>query len=274
MPTTNRARRWLAGLIPELPGPAWTLVSVHGLANLAGGILWAFLVVYLHFVRDISLGVSGVALATVPLAAMIVGPVAGTLADRISPRLVIAGGGALAASGAAALGGVTAAWQAIVVALVLGAGFTCMESPTYTLLAVAVPKERRSAIFALDYAMLAAGWGSGGFIGGLLVDIHHADTFQAAFLLAAALYLVFAAVVLRVAPRAAAASGAPPAGAPDPHAGFRGYRIVLADRSKIGVVADVVICGLDQVDVVMVDDGVDDGVREDMRRLGLRCIVV
>jgi DeoR/GlpR family transcriptional regulator of sugar metabolism len=54
----------------------------------------------------------------------------------------------------------------------------------------------------------------------------------------------------------------------------RGEVAVLADRSKIGVVADVVICGLDQVDVVMVDDGVDDGVREEMRRLGLRCIVV
>jgi hypothetical protein len=35
-----------------------------------------------------------------------------------------------------------------------------------------------------------------------------------------------------------------------------------------------VICGLDQVDVVMVDDGVDEEVREDMRRLGLRCMVV
>ena len=54
----------------------------------------------------------------------------------------------------------------------------------------------------------------------------------------------------------------------------RGEVVVLADQSKIGVVADVVICGLDQVDVVMVDDGVDDGVREDMRRLGLRCMVV
>jgi DeoR/GlpR family transcriptional regulator of sugar metabolism len=50
--------------------------------------------------------------------------------------------------------------------------------------------------------------------------------------------------------------------------------VVLVDQSKIGVVADVVICGLDQVDVVMVDDGVDEGVREEMRRLGLRCIVV
>lgn len=54
----------------------------------------------------------------------------------------------------------------------------------------------------------------------------------------------------------------------------RGEVIVLADNSKIGVVADVVICGFDQVDVVMVDDGVDEAVRDEITHLGLRCMVV
>ncbi len=54
----------------------------------------------------------------------------------------------------------------------------------------------------------------------------------------------------------------------------RGEVLALADSSKIGVVADVVICGLDQVDTVMVDDGVDESVRDEITRLGLRCIVV
>jgi DeoR/GlpR family transcriptional regulator of sugar metabolism len=49
--------------------------------------------------------------------------------------------------------------------------------------------------------------------------------------------------------------------------------VVLADRSKIGVVADVVICRADQVDVVVIDDGVDESVREAMKRAGLRCVV-
>ena len=40
-------------------------------------------------------------------------------------------------------------------------------------------------------------------------------------------------------------------------AATRGEVIALADNSKIGVVADVVICGLDEVDTVMLDDGVD-----------------
>jgi DeoR/GlpR family transcriptional regulator of sugar metabolism len=54
----------------------------------------------------------------------------------------------------------------------------------------------------------------------------------------------------------------------------RGEVVALADASKIGVVADVVICGLDQVDTVLVDDGVDTHVREELARLGLRCVVV
>jgi DeoR/GlpR family transcriptional regulator of sugar metabolism len=54
----------------------------------------------------------------------------------------------------------------------------------------------------------------------------------------------------------------------------RGEVVALADASKIGVVADVVICGLDQVDTVLVDDGADESVREELERLGLRCILV
>jgi DeoR/GlpR family transcriptional regulator of sugar metabolism len=54
----------------------------------------------------------------------------------------------------------------------------------------------------------------------------------------------------------------------------RGEVVALADASKIGVVADVVVCGLDQLDAVMVDDGVDESVREEIVHLGLRCIVV
>jgi DeoR/GlpR family transcriptional regulator of sugar metabolism len=54
----------------------------------------------------------------------------------------------------------------------------------------------------------------------------------------------------------------------------RGEVIALADASKIGVVADVVICGLDQVDTVLTDDGVEQAVRDEVVRLGLRCLAV
>jgi DeoR family fructose operon transcriptional repressor len=54
----------------------------------------------------------------------------------------------------------------------------------------------------------------------------------------------------------------------------RGEVIVLADRSKIGVVADFVICTLDDVQAVVVDDGVDEDVRDEMLRRGLRVVAV
>jgi DeoR/GlpR family transcriptional regulator of sugar metabolism len=54
----------------------------------------------------------------------------------------------------------------------------------------------------------------------------------------------------------------------------RGEVVVLVDSSKIGVVADVAICPLDRADVVVVDDGVGDGVLEELKRLGLRVVVV
>ncbi len=54
----------------------------------------------------------------------------------------------------------------------------------------------------------------------------------------------------------------------------RGDVIALADASKIGVVADVAICGFDRVDTVMVDDSVDKSVRDEIMRRGLQCIVV
>lgn len=52
----------------------------------------------------------------------------------------------------------------------------------------------------------------------------------------------------------------------------RGEVIVLADRSKIGAVGDFVICTLDDVQTVVVDEGVEEDVRDEMLRRGLRVV--
>jgi len=217
------------GLIPSLPRPVWKLVGLHGLASLGAGIVFAFLTVYLHFVRGIGLGSAGIAFAALPIGAMATGPVAGALADRLGPRYVIAGGGLLAAAGTAALPFVTVAWQAVGVALVLGAGMTCLESPVYTLLAASVSKQQRSAVFALDYAVIALGWGAGGFVGGFVVNIGRVATFQSAFFIATGCFLVFAAAVAVTAPPPASTLDDLP-GATTPKVTGGGYRSVVANR--------------------------------------------
>jgi len=54
----------------------------------------------------------------------------------------------------------------------------------------------------------------------------------------------------------------------------RGEVVALADSSKFGVVGDVVVCTLENVDMVIVDDGVGDDMRDEMERRGLRHVVV
>ena len=218
------------GLIPSLPRPVWKLVSLHGLASLGAGIVFAFLTVYLHFVRGISLSDAGIAFAALPVGAMATGPVAGALADRLGPRYVIAGGGLLAAAAAAVLPFVTVAWQAVGVALVLGAGMTCLESPVYTLLATSVSKEQRSAVFALDYAVIALGWGAGGFVGGFVVNIGRVATFQSAFFIATGCFLVFAAAMATTTPPPASTLDDPPGATTPEVTGAGGYRSVVANR--------------------------------------------
>lgn len=54
----------------------------------------------------------------------------------------------------------------------------------------------------------------------------------------------------------------------------RGEVIVLADSSKVGRVGAIVICPLDQIDVVVVDSGVDPEVCLQIERAGPQCEVV
>ena len=54
----------------------------------------------------------------------------------------------------------------------------------------------------------------------------------------------------------------------------RGEVVVLADSSKIGLVGPLVICPLDQIDVVLVDDGIDPAVVKQIQRAGPQCEVV
>ena len=54
----------------------------------------------------------------------------------------------------------------------------------------------------------------------------------------------------------------------------RGEVVVLADSSKVGLVGPLVICPLDQIDVVFVDGGIPPSVVKQIERAGPRCEVV
>ncbi|HET8651374.1 MAG TPA: hypothetical protein VFM13_02260, partial [Gaiellaceae bacterium] len=63
--------------LPSLPRAAWQLLAAGSLSAVANGLTYPFLVVYLHRVRDLSLGTAGVAAATIAAAAIAVNLAAG-----------------------------------------------------------------------------------------------------------------------------------------------------------------------------------------------------
>src|SRR5919197_6514449 len=80
---------YLRSLNPRLPRAVW-LLQAGGLANMFGnGVVVPFLVIYLHNVRGISLGLAGSIAATNALVALVSGPIAGSLADRIGTRTTL-----------------------------------------------------------------------------------------------------------------------------------------------------------------------------------------
>ena len=192
------------------------------LSALANGLTYPFLVVYLHRVRDLSLGTAGLAAATIAGAAIAFNLAAGPAVDRLGPRRVVGAMLVVGAAGAATLAYADTAALALVGSALFGAGLTTGWVGLQQVIAAVVPAAQRGDAFAVQFALLNAGIGLGGLTAGFLVDFDRPATFEVAFLAAAGCYLVFAAVLPFVA--------IPPRPAEPRLARGGGYRAVVRDR--------------------------------------------
>jgi MFS family permease len=212
-------RAYLRSLDPRLPREVWILQG-GGLANSFGnGIVLPFVIIYLHNVRGISLGVAGLIAAAGAATALLSGVVAGTLADRIGPRFVLAGALLVQSVSMSLFPLIHTAWHAFLLNCLLGLGSGAFWPSQSSLLTALSPSERRHAAFALQRVTMNLGVAVGGLIGGLIASTSHPTTFTVLFLGDACTFLVYAFVVLRLA--------APPAH-PDRATGR--YRDVVRDR--------------------------------------------
>jgi MFS family permease len=224
-------------LMPSLPRAAWQLLAAGSLSAVANGLTFPFLVVYLHRVRDLSLGTAGLAAATIAAAAIAVNLAAGPLVDRLGPRRIVAAMLVAGACGAAILAFATTVPTALAGSALFGAGLTTGWVGLQQVIAAVVPQQQRADAFAVQFALLNAGIGLGGLTAGLFVHFDRPATFEAAFLAAAACYLVFAAVLplVEIPPR--------PAAVPARLAG--GYRTVTRDRRfRLVFLLNVVFVGI------------------------------
>jgi predicted MFS family arabinose efflux permease len=186
---------YVRSLDPRLPRSVWTM-EAGGLANAFGnGITFPFVVIYLHSVRDVSLGAAGLVLATHSVVSLATGPVVGTIIDRIGGRMTLAGALVLMAIGWGAFPLVRETWHAFVFAGIAGAGNGGFWPSQSTLLAGLTPQPRRHAAYALQRVSRNLGIGLGGLVGGLIATTADPSSFTVLFLVDSVTFLVFAVIL-------------------------------------------------------------------------------
>ena len=155
-------RAYLRSLDPGLPRSVW-LLQAGGLANAFGnGFVLPFLIIYLHNVRGISLAVAGLVAAANGAAALVSGPLAGTLADRIGARRTLIGALLVMAAAFACFPLIHKAWHALALNAVAGFGSGAFWPSQSSLLTGLTPPERRHAAFAQQRVTMNLGIGLGG----------------------------------------------------------------------------------------------------------------
>jgi MFS family permease len=220
-------RAYLRSLDPNLPRPVWLVQAGGAVNSLGNGMVFPFVVIYLHNVRHISFAAAGLALAAGAVAALLAGLSAGTVADGFGGRNTVLLGLLLQAVAYVLFPLIREPWHVFALLSVEGAGTACFWSGQSTLLS-RLAGDRSSAAFALQRISMNLGMGLGGVVGGLIATTHHASSFTLLFLLDAATYVVFIGVLATVAePRAVVADPGQPTGG--------GYRAVLRDRNFLAL---------------------------------------
>src|SRR3954462_9772799 len=222
---------YLRSLDPMLPRQVW-LGQIRGVVNsLGNGIVFPFIVIYLHNVRGISFAAAGLALSAGAVAALAAGFSAGTVVDRAGGRNTLLLGLLVQAASFALFPLVREAWHAFALLALEGAGTACFWPGQSTLLSKLTPPERTHSAFALQRISMNLGLGLGGVVGGLIATTQDPGSFTTLFLLDAATFLVFIGVLSTIKE--------PAVQAPTVESGEAagGYRAVMRDRNFVWLMA-------------------------------------
>jgi MFS family permease len=221
-------RGYLRSLNPQLSRPVWIL-QAGSFANAFGnGIVWPFLLIYLHNVRGIPLGTAGLVLGANGVAGLIAGPVAGALLDRVGPRAVLVFSMSVSAAGFGGYALVHEPWQAFVAAVVSGIGNGAFWSSHAAILAGLTRAADRHRAYAMQRVTNNLGIGLGGAVGGLIATTSSPGTYTALFVIDAITFGGYIAAIAFVP--------SPPRVPHEERRAAGGYRQVFRNRTFVAVV--------------------------------------
>jgi len=139
----------------------------------------------------------GLTVAVFAVAAIVVRPIVGRIADRFGRRVLMVGGALLAAAGGALSGHTSELWQLLTLRGVMGIGEAAVFVGAATLIADLSPRDRRAESASYFSVAIFGGLGVGPILGEWLLGGD--DDFTQAFMYAA-LFAVAAAVLACFAP--------------------------------------------------------------------------
>lgn len=197
---------------------------------IGSGLFLPFSVLFFVATTDLSVAQVGLAVSVGGIARFAAGPVAGSLADRISPQQVLIIANVLQGAGFVGYLFVGRLWTLMVVTLIVqagNAGFWSSYSPL--IVAISEPGERERW-FGLLGALRNAGFAIGALAAGAAVSIGGIAGYRALALANAASYALAAVLLHRAHTRATSSS---PGGLAD----GPGWRTVLHDRPYLALTA-------------------------------------
>ena len=206
-------------------------LQVGGLVNAFGnGMVIPFMFIYLHNVRGIGLGLTGLIVAAHAVVSIVAGPIFGSQIDRFGGKRMLALSLAILSVGYAGYALVEEPWQGFLVAIVSGIGVGGFWPSQSTLITGLTPRDQRPSAFAMQRVVMNLGIGLGALTGGLIATTDSPETFTVLFLLDAVTFLVYAFVMYALVPE--------PDLRQSGHAGRTGsYREVLRHRPFVAVIA-------------------------------------
>ena len=206
-------------------------LQVGGLVNAFGnGMVIPFMFIYLHNVRGIGLGLTGLIVAAHALVSIVAGPIFGSQIDRFGGKRMLALSLAILTVGYAGYALVEEPWQGFLVAIVSGIGVGGFWPSQSTLITGLTPRDQQPSAFAMQRVVMNLGIGLGALTGGLIATTDSPETFTVLFLLDAVTFLVYAFVMYALVPE--------PDLRQSGQAGRTGsYREVLRHRPFVAVIA-------------------------------------
>jgi MFS family permease len=231
LPLSARVARASRELNPHLPRTLWFYEAGVVVNAFGRGMTLPFILIYLHNVRGLGLGLSGVIAAAYAAASFAGSLAGGALTDRVGARLVLIGALGAAGGGYGWFAFVHHPFAAFVAIAIAGFGNGAFLPAQGATIAALAGKERRHGAYAVQRAADNLGVGLGATVGGAIAVTSDPTTFTALFVLDGSTSLFFA-LMLAVLPLAAEGHKARAKHEEQP-----GYREIFRQRPILAVVA-------------------------------------